>query len=155
MIAASVTPAVSGAAAGGVPAGSWPNRSKMTGARVTGISMMIVLDTVGVRMRRRRRRRRATLNSGRAEISTSVASSVGPPSDKAVMETAMYAAAGPISSRWPEPSRRRRVVCSIVVRPLTIRPANTAHARYESSRPALRTTIRTVTIMLASDSAAC
>ena len=43
----------------------------------------------------------------------------------------------------------------IVVRPLTTRPANTAHDRYESSRPALRTTIRTVTIMLASDSAAC
>ncbi len=77
MIAASVTLAVSGAAAGGVPAGSWPNRSKMTGASVTGISMMIVLDTVGVRMRRNRDRRRAIPNSGRAEISTSVATASG------------------------------------------------------------------------------
>ena len=129
MIAASVAPAVTGTAAGGVPARIWPNRSKTNGASVTGISRMRVLDTVGVRMRRNRRRRRAILNSGSAEMRTSVASNAGPPAASAVMETAMYAAEGPMNSTWPDPSRRRRVVCSMVVSPLTTNPANTAHDR--------------------------
>ena len=60
-----------------------------------------------------------------------------------------------VETRWPEPSRRRRVVCSMAVRPRTIRPANTAHDRQMSWSPALRTTISTVTTMLARDSAAC
>ena len=91
--------------------------------------MMTVLATVGVRMRRSRDSLRATLNSGSADISTRVASNVGPPSVRAVTDTAMYADEGPMNNRCPEPSRQRRVVCSMVARPLTTRPANTAHDR--------------------------
>ena len=129
IIAASVTPASTGAAPAGAPGGCCENRPNMTGASVTGISMMMVLETVGVISRRRLLSRRAILMSGRHDNNTRVASRAGPPSFRAAMETAMYAADGPIRSRCPEPNRRRRVVCNMVVRPLTSKPANTAHDR--------------------------
>ena len=71
----------------------------MTGASVTGISMMTVLDTVGVITRRRVYRRRAILNCANDDSMTRVASSAGPPSTSAVMATAMKAPEGPITRR--------------------------------------------------------
>ena len=71
----------------------------MTGASVTGISMMMVLDTVGVISRRRVDRRRAILNCANEDSMTRVARSAGPPSTSAVIETAMNAPEGPMTSR--------------------------------------------------------
>ena len=87
-----------GAAAGGDPSGTSVSRPNMIGIRVTGISMITVPHTVGVRIRRSSASRVASANWNSAETATSVASSPGPPFSIAVTQTAMKAADVPISS---------------------------------------------------------
>ena len=65
----------------------------------------------------------------------------GPPSDRAMMETAMSGVAVPVMSTCPVPSLPNRAACSAVPTPLSVRAANTAQARYVSSCPALRATM--------------
>ena len=85
-----------GAASGGVPSGTFINCSKMCGITVTGVSMMTVPVTVGVRMRRNRERRAENANWHSARMKTRVASNDGPPALSAAMLTAMAAPAVPI-----------------------------------------------------------
>ena len=69
----------------------------MIGMTVTGISMITVPATVGVKMRRNRDRRAASANWNREEITTRVASMAGPPCAIAAMQTEMKAPDVPIS----------------------------------------------------------
>ena len=61
-IASAVTRAESGAANAGVSSGTWDSIPNTIGITVTGISMMTVPETVGVRMRRRSESRHASRN---------------------------------------------------------------------------------------------
>ena len=137
----SVMSVLTGAAAGAVPSG-------------TGISMITVPHTVGVRMRRSSDSRVASANWNSAEMATSVARSPGPPSSSAVTQTAMKAADVPIRSTWPEPMRPTRTAWSTVVTPLMARAANAAHDRKSSLPPAARTTMAGVNTMPATVSIA-
>ena len=92
-----VAPALSGAASGGVPIGTFFNWSNMTGMIVTGVSMRTVPVTVGVRMRRNSERRAEKTNWTRARVTTRVASNAGPPAERAVMLTAMATPDVPIA----------------------------------------------------------
>ena len=94
----SVTNAENPEALQGVPSGTSFNMLKMRGMTVTGISMMTVPATAGVRIRRKSESRAASANWKREEATTSVASMAGPPSAMAVMQTAMNAPEVPISS---------------------------------------------------------
>ena len=68
----------------------------MIGITVTGISMMTVPATVGVRTRRNSERRAESANWKSEEMTTKVASIAGPPSASAAMHTAMKAPEVPI-----------------------------------------------------------
>ena len=91
-----VAKALNGAAGAGDPSGTLLNISKMIGITVTGISMMTVPATVGVRIRRNRERRAESANWKSDETTTNVASIAGPPSAIAAMQTAMKAPDVPI-----------------------------------------------------------
>ena len=71
--------------------GTWVNMPKTIGITVTGISMMTVPATVGVRMRRSSESRHASRNWKREEMTTSVASMAGPPWAIAPTQIAMKA----------------------------------------------------------------
>ena len=86
-----------GAAAAGVPFGTSPSILKMIGMTATGISMITVPATVGVKMRRNNDSRDASANWNREEMTTRVASMPGPPFAIAVMQTEMKAPEVPIS----------------------------------------------------------
>ena len=94
---AMVTPADTGAASAGAPSGALSSMSKIIGMTVTAISMMTVPATDGVKMRRTSDRRAASANWKKDEMTTSVASSAGPPCAMAPMHTAMKAPEVPIS----------------------------------------------------------
>ena len=129
MIARIVTSALTGAAEGSHSSGVSANMSKMMGMTVTGISMMTVPATVGVRIRRKKDRFTEMENWPREERATSVASIAGPPSASAVMQTAMNAPEVPISRTYPAPIRPNRTACRMVVAPLIRTAANTADER--------------------------
>ena len=150
----SVMSVLTGAAAGAVPSGTSVSMPNMIGMSVTGISMITVPHTVGVRMRRSSASRVASANWNSAEMTTSVARSPAPPSSSAVTLTAMKAADVPISSTWPEPTRPTRTACSAVVTPLMTSAANAAHDRKLSLPPAARTTMAGVSTIPATDSIA-
>ena len=71
--------------------------SNTMGMTVTGIIMMTVPVTAGVRIRRRIDRRLASVNWTRDDRKTSVASMPGPPSARAVTHTAMKAPEVPMT----------------------------------------------------------
>ena len=96
---ARVVAALRGPPAGAVPAGTLFSCSKITGMIVTGVSMMIVPVTVGVRMRRNSASRAEKANCRSAMASTSAASSAGPPASSAAMLTAMAAPDAPVAIR--------------------------------------------------------
>ena len=96
MIVRTAERALNGAANAGVPYGTSFNRSKMGGITVTGMSMITVPTTAGVRIRRNSERRAANANWKNDEATTKVASIAGPPSAIAVMQTAMKAPEVPI-----------------------------------------------------------
>ena len=91
--------ALSGAPAGAAPSGTLFNCWKITGITVTGVSMMIVPVTVGVRMRRNKasRAEKASWNNARAR--TSEARRAGPPASSAAMLTAIETPAEPVAMR--------------------------------------------------------
>ena len=91
-----VTAALTGAAAGDAPSGTWVSMSKTMGMTVTAISMITVPQTVGVKSRRSSASRTERANCTRAEAATSDASIPGPPSARAVTQTAMKAPEVPI-----------------------------------------------------------
>ena len=121
-----VAPAVTGAAAGGVPSGTSDSMSKAIGMMVTAISMITVPETTGVRIRRSSDSRADRANWNSDETMTRVASSAGPPSTSAATHTAMKAPEVPMMRTWPEPMRPRRTACRTVVDPLTTRAAKMA-----------------------------
>ena len=86
-----------GAATRAAPAGTSVSMSNTIGTTVTGISMITVPDTTGVKTRRSSESRDDSANWNRAEAATSVASSPGPPRASAVTQTAMNAPDVPIS----------------------------------------------------------
>ena len=86
-----------GAAIPGTPSGTFFNWSKTTGMTVTGVSMMTVPVTVGVRIRRNSASRAENANWNRARIRTRMASNAGPPSASAAMLTAMAAPEVPVT----------------------------------------------------------
>ena len=97
---ARVMAAVSGAAIGDtiLPSGvlvSIPNTARMT---VAAISISTVPDTTGVITRRSSESRAATTNFSRDESTTRLASIVGPPCERAVMQMAIAGSAVPITS---------------------------------------------------------
>ena len=139
-ITTTVARALSGAAGAGLPAGTLDRRSPTAGSTVSGISMITVPETVGVRTRWNSASRQDSTSGTRAVMTTSVARSAGPPSATAVMLTEMKAADAPISSTCPPPNRPRRNACSTVVRPDTATVANTAHDTNASLSPAARIT---------------
>ena len=98
MITSRVARALSGAAGGGAAAGTCASMSNTIGMTVTAISMITVPATVGVNTRRSNESRAASANWNSDEITTSVASSAGPPWASAVTQTAMKAPEVPISS---------------------------------------------------------
>ena len=124
-----VAPALAGALAVGAPGGASLSMSNMIGITVTAISAITVPATTGVMIRRSSERRADKANWKREEAITSVASSPGPPSAKAVTHTAMKAPEVPMMSTWPAPMRPSRLACRMVVRPLTSSAANTAQIR--------------------------
>ena len=109
-ITSTVTTAVTGAAAAGLPSGTSESILKTTGITVTGISMITVPETVGVMIRRNSDSRADSTSWKSAAATTRVASSAGPPSAAAVMQTAMKAPELPIMSTWPMPKRPSRAV---------------------------------------------
>ena len=119
----------SGAADGGVSAGTALSRLKTAGMTVTGISMTTVPETDGVRTRWNSESRAARTRGTTEAINTRIAISAGPPSATAVMQTAMKAPEAPITSTWPEPSRQARKACRTVVAPQIATVANTAQER--------------------------
>ena len=137
---ARVVTALSGAANGGVPLGTFFNWSNMTGMTVTGVSMRTVPVTVGVRMRRNSERRAEKTNWTRASVTTSVASNAGPPAERAANADRD---GGPGRSdrenvAGAEPAIRR--AWSIAVTPQSTTEANTAHSRTSSGWLAARNT---------------
>ena len=74
----------------------------------------------------------------------------GPPVTSAPIQTAMNAPDVPMNSTCPDPIRRNRTACRMVVAPLTSRAANTAHAVYSAGWPAIWSTITTPRITGAS-----
>ena len=68
-----------GAASGDVPSGTLCNCSKMTGVTVTGVSIMTVPVTVGVRIRLNSESRTEKANWKSARTTTRMASRAGPP----------------------------------------------------------------------------
>ena len=111
--------------------------------------MITVPATVGVMTRCTSASRQENANGTKAVMTTSVASSAGPPSATAVMLTEMKAAEAPMSSTCPPPKRPRRSACSMVVRPDTATVANTAQATKTSSWPAARITTVGISMMAA------
>ena len=153
-VTSNVTMTLTGAALGDDPSGTSTSRPNMIGMRVTGISMITVPHTVGVRTRRSSDNLADRPNWNRAERVTRVASSPGPPSTRAVTQTAMNAAEVPMSSTWPEPTRPTRTAWRIVVIPLMASAANAAHERKSSPAPAARTTMAGVRTIPATESIA-
>ena len=96
---ARVVAALRGPPAGAVPSGTLFSSAKITGITVTGVSMMIVPVTVGVRIRRNSASRAAKANCRSAMASTSVARRAGPPASSAAMLTAMAAPDAPVAIR--------------------------------------------------------
>ena len=92
-----VSSALTGAANSGLPSGTAFSMPKMIGITVTGISMITVPATVGVRIRRKSESRAASANWNRAEATTSVASIAGPPLAIAATQIAMKAPEVPIA----------------------------------------------------------
>ena len=86
-----VASALSGAATAGTPSGTSLSMSKTIGITVTGMSMMTVPATVGVRIRRSIDNRAENTNWKIDEMRISVASIAGPPSAIAVTQIAMNA----------------------------------------------------------------
>ena len=121
--------ALNGAARAGVSSGTAARSLKTAGITVTGISMITVPETVGVRIRWKSARRTEIRKGTREEMMTSVASKAGPPAATALMQTAMKAPEAPMMSTWPEPIRPVRSDCSAVVRPQIATVPNTAHER--------------------------
>ena len=97
MITARVAAVLTGAAARAAPAGTSVSMSNMIGTTVTGISMITVPETTGVKTRRSSESRADSANWNRAEAATRVASRPGPPRASAVTQTAMNAPEVPIS----------------------------------------------------------
>ena len=128
-----VTAALAGAAAGGAPSGTSFNMPKMIGMTVTGISMITVPATVGVKIRRIQESRAESRNWHREEAMTRVASSAGPPCASAVTQTAMKAPEVPMRRTYPAPMRPTRTACNTVVSPLTASAAKTVQDRNRRS----------------------
>ena len=150
----SVTAAAIPGALAGVPGGTSTSMSKSSGMTVTGISMITVPATTGVRTRRKSDSREASPNWKREETRTSVASSAGPPSAIAVMHTAMNAPDVPISRTYPAPIRPKRTAWLRVLTPLIATDAKTAQDTNDSGPPAARITIAGVRTMPATQSTA-
>ena len=94
---ARVALALTAAADDDTPSGTSASMSNTIGRTVTGISMMTVPATIGVKTRRNSDRRAARANWNSAETATSSASSPGPPASIAATDTAMKAPEVPIS----------------------------------------------------------
>ena len=97
-ITATVASALSAPAPSGLSFGTCLSMSKMMGITVTGISMITVPATVGVRMRRNSESRAESANWNSAETATSVASMAGPPLAIAATQIAMNAPEVPMAS---------------------------------------------------------
>ena len=97
LIMSSVTEALSGEASTGAP--GTDSRLKMAGIIVIGISIIIVPAIAGVRNRWNSESRQESTRGTKDEMMTRVASSAGPPSATAVIQTAMKAPDGPIMSK--------------------------------------------------------
>ena len=136
-----VTTALSGAANAGEPLGTSPSMPKTIGITVTGISMITVPATAGVRIRRNSESRDERRNWKNDDTSTRVASIAGPPWTSAATQTAMKAPEVPMRRTWPAPKRPTRTAWRMVVTPLTATAANTAHDRKPSLPPAARITM--------------
>ena len=100
-----VTKALNGAANAGEPSGTCLSISKMMGITVTGISMITVPATAGVRIRRSSDRWDDRMNWKNDDTSTRVASIAGPPWTSAVTQTAIKAPEVPMRRTWPAPKR--------------------------------------------------
>ena len=92
-----VVSAQSGAASGDVPSGTLCNCSKMTGVTVTGVSIMTVPVTVGVRIRLNSESRTEKASWKSARPTTRMASRAGPPAASAAMLTAIAAPDAPVA----------------------------------------------------------
>ena len=98
----SVVSALSGAASGDVPSGTFSNCSRMTGMTVTGmtvtgVSIMTVPVTVGVRIRLNSESRTEKTNWKIARPTTRIASRAGPPAASAAMLTAIATPEVPVA----------------------------------------------------------
>ena len=149
MMTSRATAAHNGAASADAPAGTSVNSPKADGISVAGISMMTVPETVGVRILRKSVSRNERASGTADATSTKVASSERPPSATAVTPTPTTASEVPITATYPEPKRRVRSACIIVVRPQMAIAANKIHERSASLPPAVRTMTTGTTTILA------
>lgn len=124
-----VTAKLTGAAAGGVPSGGRDNMLKAMGMMVTATSMMTVPATNGVITRLSSTRREPKTNWNRDETTIKVASRAGPPSTRAVIDTATKVPEVPIRRMYPAPMLPTRTAWMTVIRPQTQSPAKTAQER--------------------------
>ena len=124
-----VTAAMTGAAAAGASAGTRDSMANPNGMTVTEMSAMKVPDTTGVMMRLSSASRLARPNWKRAETTTSVPSSGGPPATRATSATPIDAPDAPITVSVPAPIRRAPTAWRIVVSPPTTMLAKIAQAR--------------------------
>ena len=92
-----VVSALSGAASGDVPSGTFSSCSRMTGMTVTGVSIMTVPVTVGVRIRLNSESRIEKANWKSARHMTRTASRAGPPAASAPMLTAIATPEVPVA----------------------------------------------------------
>ncbi len=126
---ATVTSAIVGAAAAGAPRGISVSSAKPIGTTVTEMSARRVPDTTGVMIRLSWLRRAAITNWQTADATTKVASSSGPPADRARTATPMEVPDAPITIRLPAPIPATRLACRMVVSPPISMLAKMAHER--------------------------
>ena len=110
-----MTSAIVGAAAAGAPRGISVSSAKPIGTTVTEMSARRVPETTGVMIRLSWLSRAAITNWQTADATTRVASSSGPPADRARAATPMEVPDAPITIRLPAPIPATRLACRMVV----------------------------------------
>ena len=127
--ARSVTAVTVGAAAAWASSGTRVSMAYPIGITVTATSAMSVPDTTGVMIRLRSASRAARANWQRAETTTSVPRSAGPPAASARTATPTEAPDAPITVSVPAPIPPMRTAWTIVMRPPMTIAAKMAHER--------------------------
>ena len=124
---ASTAAAMAGPVAGDNPTGTSSSLAAPMGMTEAAITIRLTPDTTGVMILRSRASQKAMAKWTRDAAATRLDIAARPTSAAASTQTAMKGAAGPISSRCPDPSRLSLAACRAVAAPPTISDAKTTH----------------------------